>query len=292
MYRCDACGNAFTHPDIAPGAYELLPDAANDDLSSLESRLLHWMINRRIDKLQAFIGAGAVRLLDIGGGACTFANAAAKRGYDVTVIEPNEKNRAFADAKSGVRFVADQFPGNLLKSNTLAPSSFDVATMWHSLEHTPQPAEVLAALRTVLKPRGILFVSVPNIDSLQARTGGNFWTYLDVPHHLCHFTPRGLDTLLRKSGFAVRHSFRFSAEYDLFGWYQTLLNVVSRAHNYFYNRRKKLRLDQSYLRFPTWTKLVTAAGPILLPVATAAAFIAYAANSPSCVEMIAIKELE
>lgn len=292
MYHCDACGNAFTYPDLAPGAYELLPDTASDSLSPLESRFLRWMIQRRVDKLQAFVGAGAARLLDIGAGACAFANAAAQRGYDVTVVEPNEKNRAFADSKSGVRFIADQFPGGSLGSDVLAASSFDVITMWHSLEHTPQPAEILAAIRRLLKPGGILFVSVPNIDSLQARFGENFWTYLDVPHHLCHFTPRGLGTLLRKSGFAVRHTFRFSAEYDPFGWYQTLLNVVSRSHNYFYNSRKKKRLDQSYLRFPTWTRFVTAAGLVLLPVAGGAALIACAVNSPSCVEMIAMKELE
>jgi 2-polyprenyl-3-methyl-5-hydroxy-6-metoxy-1,4-benzoquinol methylase len=292
VYRCDACGNAFTHPDLAPGAYELLPDATNDALSPVESKLLQWMMKRRIDKLQTFAGEQTARLLDIGGGACAFANAAAQRGYDVTVIEPNEKNRAYADTKRNVRFVADQFPGNLLRSNILAPASFDIVTMWHSLEHTPQPVEVLAAIRSVLKPGGLLFVSVPNIDSLQARTGGNYWTYLDVPHHLCHFSPRGLESLLRKCGFELRHSFRFSAEYDLFGWYQTLLNVVSRSHNYFYNSRKKRRLDQSYLRFPTWTKVVTAVGPILLPFAAAAALIAFAVNSPSCVEMIAMKELE
>jgi 2-polyprenyl-3-methyl-5-hydroxy-6-metoxy-1,4-benzoquinol methylase len=239
-----------------------------------------------------FAGESAARLLDIGGGACAFANAAAKRGYDVTVIEPNEKNRPYADTKSGVRFLADQFPGDLLRSKILAPDSFDVVTMWHSLEHTPHPADVLSAVQKVLKPGGILFVSVPNIDSLQARTGGNYWTYLDVPHHLCHFTPRGLEPLLRKSGLKLQHAFRFSAEYDLFGWYQTLLNVVSRSHNYFYNSRKKRRLDQSYLRFPTWTKSVTAVGPLLLPFAAVAAMIASAVNSPSCIEMIAMKELE
>jgi hypothetical protein len=44
-------------------------------------------------------------------------------------------------------------------------------------------------------------VAVPNFGSRQARRFGDAWFHLDLPRHRTHFTPRGLDLVLRESGF-------------------------------------------------------------------------------------------
>ena len=231
-----------------------------------------------------------ISLLDIGGGACAFANTMAHRKHSVTVIEPNEKNRKYANISHGVNFLSEMFSDDLIQRGILKSNSFDVVTMWHSLEHTDDPQAVLKAIHAILKSDGILFVSVPNINGLLAKTGGNYWTYLDVPHHLCHFTPRGLKQLLINSGFIIQRSYRFSIEYDPFGWYQTLLNVVGRSHNYFYNSRKKNRSDQTYIRYPRWTKFVTACGLLFLPIVGIMSLLTLLLNTPACVEIAARKE--
>ncbi len=290
VYYCDACGNGFTTPDIPPSQYELPTDVSTSELNAGTDFLLRWFVRRRVDKLDSLMQQQNSTLLDVGGGACAFANASAARGYSVTVIEPNEKNRAYADAKKDVRFISEMFSQDLINNGVLKRNSFDAITMWHALEHTRDPGEALETAHALLKPGGLLFVSVPNFSGLQARFGRNYWTYLDVPHHLCHFTHFGLQGLMKKCGFSLIRSYRFSVEYDPFGWYQTLLNVLGRSHNYFYNKTKKHRTDDSYLRYPTWTKAVTAIGPVLLPVVAILSLVTIVANSPACVELAVVKE--
>ena len=291
VYYCEACGNGFTSPDIPPDHYELLPDVPDSSLSSGESILLRWFTERRVSKVESMVSGKNVMILDIGGGACAFANALARRGHAVTVIEPNQKNSRFADTARGVRFVAKMFSPEEISNGDLQPNSYDLITMWHSLEHTPDPLDVIKTAHVLLKPGGLLLISVPNFSSMLAEFGGNFWTYLDVPHHLCHFTPRGLRLILEQAGFTLQRSFRFSIEYDPFGWYQTLLNVISRSHNFFYNSRKKQRVDMAYVRFPRWAKVVTALGPLMLPLVGLFCLLTFTLSSPACVELSFRKEV-
>jgi SAM-dependent methyltransferase len=278
---CPNCRNGITHPLIPPADYELPVDESISKLSAGQQTLMEYFLNRRIEKIRALAPSG--RLLDAGAGACAFANGASRAGYEVTAIEPNEKNGKFASEK--VRFVSQPFDFPLLDKGVLEPESFDVITMWHSLEHTPHPGLALSLAKRLLKPGGVLFVNVPNFGGLQAKFGGNYWTFLDVPHHLTHFTSRGLSNLAEKQGLVPRKQFWLSLEYDVFGWFQTILNVVSRSHNYFYNKTKKKRSDESYLRHPSWTRSMTRLSPLFLPLAGLMTLLSSLVRSPSCLEI-------
>src|SRR5206468_7680879 len=82
---------------------------------------------------------------------------------------------------------------------------------WHSLEHLPSPEKVLERAAALLRPGGWIFVSLPNLDSLQARRFRQRWYgFDDVPRHLFHFSTRSLDRLLVESGFEIRRHLPFS----------------------------------------------------------------------------------
>jgi SAM-dependent methyltransferase len=83
----------------------------------------------------------------------------------------------------------------------LAPGSFDVVTMWQSLEHVHRPLAVLRAAYQLLVPNGKLVVAVPNFDSLPTTWFGEHWFGLDLPRHLTHFTPLTLGEMMRAAGF-------------------------------------------------------------------------------------------
>jgi len=85
----------------------------------------------------------------------------------------------------------------------LRPASFDVITMWHSLEHVHAPLEVLQEAHRLLVPGGKLIVAVPNIDSLPFRWFGAAWFGLDLPRHLTHFAPWTLHLMLERARFQV-----------------------------------------------------------------------------------------
>ena len=60
-----------------------------------------------------------------------------------------------------------------------ADDSFDFIYSYHVLEHVPDPAAVLAELRRVMQPRGVLFIGFPNknrmIGYLGAHNDVSFW---------------------------------------------------------------------------------------------------------------------
>ena len=84
----------------------------------------------------------------------------------------------------------------------LRTGSFDMITMWQSLEHFHQPLEMLE--RTSCWPLGgKLVAAVPNLESGSFRTFGPSWFGLDLPRHLVHFTPLTLRAMLERAGFRV-----------------------------------------------------------------------------------------
>lgn len=99
-----------------------------------------------------------------------------------------------------------------LPHSELRPGSFDVVTMWHSLEHVHRPLAILREAYRLLVPGGKLIIATPNIESLPFRVFGRSWFGLDLPRHLTHFTPRTLTAMLQTAGFRtepvrqMRHS--------------------------------------------------------------------------------------
>jgi 2-polyprenyl-3-methyl-5-hydroxy-6-metoxy-1,4-benzoquinol methylase len=83
------------------------------------------------------------------------------------------------------------------------PGSFDVVTMWQSIEHVHEPLDILREAFKLLTPGGKLIVACPNAASWPARAFGPDWFGLDVPRHLTHFTPETLTTMLTAAGFRV-----------------------------------------------------------------------------------------
>jgi SAM-dependent methyltransferase len=86
-------------------------------------------------------------------------------------------------------------------SPTFPPEAFDFVVAFDVLEHLPRIGEDLALIRTVLKPGGHLFVTVPNSESFVAKTMGKYWNML-LLEHLWYFSPKTLERMLAGLGFA------------------------------------------------------------------------------------------
>jgi SAM-dependent methyltransferase len=285
---CTACAAARTDPPPREMERVISPDVGETAMSGWQRALLRRFIGERVSRVRPLLPRDRrPRVADVGGGACAFANALAATGCDVTVFEPNPANARFANTASGVRFVAAPFDDAPVAAAAIADGSLDAVTMWHSLEHVPDPVTTLALARRLLRPGGVLYVNVPNLDALQADIGGTRWCYADIPHHVTHFTPEGLNAAMRRAGLTGVMPHAWNAEYEVFGFYQTLLNRLTGSHNFFYNRAKK-GTHAAAGPFPAWTRLVTLLGPLLLPVALLASWWAAAASKPACAELHAV----
>lgn len=150
---------------------------------------------------------GTGRLLDFGCGTGSFLKTMADRNWDVTGVDSSAGAVQAVRERHGLRALVGTLP-----HADLRPGSFDVVTMWHSLEHIHRPLAVLREAYRLLVPGGRLIVATPNIESLPYRLFGRSWYGLDLPRHLTHFAPGTLTDMLRTAGFRpapvrqLRHS--------------------------------------------------------------------------------------
>lgn len=229
VVQCLECGLCFTNPRPTASCLEYFyPPDYKPHQSKAKQPSRSWLGLRRQRTCIPWHGAG--RLLDFGCGGGDFLCCMRNAGWQVTGIDASLSTVRRLTAERGLHVLHGTLPHPDLK-----PGSFDVVTMWHSLEHVPDPRNVLMEARRLLTPTGKLYVAVPNIDSLAFRMFGPHWFALDLPRHLVHFSPLTLQFLLEQAGFHVesvrmlrrsawiRHSARLAARHPEATWQHRLL---------------------------------------------------------------------
>jgi SAM-dependent methyltransferase len=141
---------------------------------------------------------GQGRLLDVGCGPGGNLAMFQEQGWDVYGVEMSPAAVARARDRVG-----DRIHAGTLETAPFAEESFDVILFSHSLEHLFSPADTLAHARRLLKPEGMIVVTVPNAGSLETWVFGRWWVPWDPPRHLYHFVPGTLGRLLERCGFRV-----------------------------------------------------------------------------------------
>jgi 2-polyprenyl-3-methyl-5-hydroxy-6-metoxy-1,4-benzoquinol methylase len=221
LYRCASCGSIFQHPapaqaDIAafyPEQYWW--SKRTGEKSSVAQLMRHfeqcyreWVNQghvRFLERCAQGNGTGGRSLLDIGCGNGTFLHLARARGFIPHGMDMSEQAVAIARDQYGLDVRQGEIGGDAWQGRR-----FDFVTLFHVLEHLPEPEAALQFIRTLLAPGGSLIVQVPNAASLQARVFKGRWYGLDVPRHIINFTPESLRLLLERSGYEVRSTCRFS----------------------------------------------------------------------------------
>jgi SAM-dependent methyltransferase len=130
-------------------------------------------------------------LLDIGCSTGGFLSTMSGNAWRLCGIEMEESTARKARAATG----ADVFVGDAVNA-PFPPSSFDVITSFDVLEHVYSPRQFLMKVHQWLKPGGIFYAMVPNIDSWESRLFRSYWYGLELPRHLFHFSPRSLRYLM------------------------------------------------------------------------------------------------
>ncbi|HEY3401997.1 MAG TPA: class I SAM-dependent methyltransferase [Ohtaekwangia sp.] len=190
LIKCTNCGLILTspRPEIKNlGDYYISSDyishtnKARSIIDSLyllaRSYTLKWKLNIIKENSES---KEQLSVLDYGCGTGHFLKACYEESWKVAGIEPSDQARENSDPK--IR--------SLIYSSMelLQQSSFDAITLWHVLEHVPEPIEVLQTLATKLKINGTLFIAIPNPNSWDASFYKEYWAGYDVPRHLWHFS--------------------------------------------------------------------------------------------------------
>jgi 2-polyprenyl-6-hydroxyphenyl methylase/3-demethylubiquinone-9 3-methyltransferase len=149
-------------------------------------KALHALNPARLGYVADRVQLRGARVLDIGCGGGLLSEALAQAGADVTAIDlaPDLlKIARLHGLESGIRVDYRQVSAEALASE--APASFDAVTCMEMLEHVPDPASVLQACATLLRPGGRLFVSTLN------RTPAAFALAIVGAEYVARLLPKG-----------------------------------------------------------------------------------------------------
>jgi SAM-dependent methyltransferase len=201
LARCGSCGFLF-RPDLADaqatkdlyegGRYEDR-DFARDYATKMTIAERRANASSRLDFVRRHVTGG--RLLDAGAAGGAFVLEAREAGFAAQGIEP-----APAFARHAREAVGVDVRDGRLEDLAGTGETWDVVTLWHVLEHVPDPVAALGILRDVLAPGGAVVLEVPNVDSTAARMLGASWTHLDADAHVSHFGPATLRLALERAG--------------------------------------------------------------------------------------------
>jgi 2-polyprenyl-6-hydroxyphenyl methylase/3-demethylubiquinone-9 3-methyltransferase len=128
-----------------------------------EFRPLHEINPLRLEWINARVPLQGKNVLDIGCGGGILAESMARKGAKVTGIDLSEKALKVADLHSLESGIAVRY--ELIAAEALAarePAQYDVVTCMEMLEHVPDPAAIVQACATLVKPGGHVFFSTLN----------------------------------------------------------------------------------------------------------------------------------
>ena len=107
----------------------------------------------------------ATHVLDVGAGSGEFAYLMTRLGKTVKGIEPNSRYAAYCRETLGLDVQTAH-----LSPDLFAPGQFDLIRLNHVLEHLNNPIKYLGQIACWLTPRGLLYVEVPNIEAIAAKS--------------------------------------------------------------------------------------------------------------------------
>lgn len=201
VVRCDFCGLAFVNRAFASDELAALYDEGyyNSDDERLYSNYLGEAGKRisssreKVAQLRRFARGG--RLLEVGCAAGFFLEAA-REHFDVEGVELS----AFASDHAR-RVLGHSVHTGTVFSAQFAAGSFDAVVLWDVIEHVADPRGLLAEIRRVLKPGGVIALTTGNIDSFIARRDLANWRLLAPPYHLFYFSTQTMRVMLGSLGF-------------------------------------------------------------------------------------------
>lgn len=206
IWQCNNCCSRFTQnvPALSEiGRYYQSADyiSHSDTQKGLVNSLYHFIrkftlrSKKNLILRQTQLQKG--KLLDVGAGTGSFASEMQEAGWSVTGLEPDETARENALKNHQLSLLN---PDQLFY---LDAGGFDVITLWHVLEHVHGLHDYVARFQTLLKDTGKLIIAVPNFTSYDSKKYGEYWAAYDVPRHLYHFSPEGMQAVLQEHGFFI-----------------------------------------------------------------------------------------
>lgn len=200
---CKKCGIAFLYPKYTKKDINQIYGKNYYSYSSKPgNKLINFILSWEFSPYAEYICKVAdmgTKLLDVGCGTGNFLYQMQKRGWDVYGIEPFQEAVDTSSRKIGNERI---FKGELPKLK-FKVKNFDVVTLWHVLEHLPNPTIYLTSIHNLLRKGGYLVMEFPNLDSSLFSIFGKSYNWLSHNEHVFYYSKKGVKKFLRDNGFST-----------------------------------------------------------------------------------------
>ncbi len=221
--RCNLCTFYFVFPEIRLSQEEWAKLYGKEYFSEIP----RWWKNKRKEHRQKRLGflqeyspRKVSKFLDIGCGEGYVLADAEKKGWEVYGVDIYD-NRLDIAKNRDISF----FKGNIDQAS-FADDFFDCIYLDSVLEHLKDPVALLREANRIIRPGGVLYLGVPNEDSLFNDARKLIFTALGrpgisvrtkpfkSPYHVVGFTLRSIKKALTESNFDIVRLRNFSGEYE------------------------------------------------------------------------------
>lgn len=162
----------------------------------------------KVKMVMDYAKAANPRLLDVGCGKGFFVKAAVDSNIRAEGIDLSRSGIEYAVNTLGVKATTGRIQDCNIKG---WKESFDVVTLWATIEHLRDPISVIQAIHDCLKPGGVLLCDTGLGHIVWERFLPGHSQWYDAPQHLFVFSEDGLVSLLEKCGFSIIH---FDANFE------------------------------------------------------------------------------
>ena len=207
VVRCRKCGFIYTKPLILLDTTKGYEDA-KDYKPSADNVPCEDLFRLTLELIEKFTSVG--KILDIGCGKGEFLAVAKEKGWQVYGVEPSLQFADYASKKMGIKIERQEL------GNTNFPDAFfDAITLNMVLEHLDNPKTTIKEIKRILKEGGVLFIEVPNTDSLMLKLASFYFKFtgrgwsplispLHYPYHRYGYNIKSLRYLLNSFNFKIK----------------------------------------------------------------------------------------
>lgn len=221
VVSCGNCSLIYLHPfpHFSDSLLKKMYSNDNDyflELNPSMEKIIH-VVNpmRRFSKAQQFIKRKIRNYLEIGCGEGYGLLSAQKFGWNVYGQDISPDFAEIAKRKTGLSILVGQ-----LDENSFEKNFFDLVYIDSVLEHVPDPLRYMKCVINFLSPGGIIYLTLPNEDSLQAKlldlalkiTGSDTTCRIAPfvePYHVIGFSKSSIQFLATSLGlempYCIRH---------------------------------------------------------------------------------------
>ena len=154
---------------------------------------------RRRARALARCAQGPGRFLDVGADAGFMTEAMRELGFEAHGVEPH---------RAAVAYAREHYPKNsyhqtFMEAFEPAGLSFGAVYCSEVIEHSPDINAFIIAIRRVMEPGAVLYLTTPDIGHWRRPRELDRWDAFKPPAHCVYFNPGALVRFLERHGFRI-----------------------------------------------------------------------------------------